>query len=81
MVQASLILLLGLGFAYVQGCTVKDDVENLISVGYFTDEKGTAVDKIEVKMKDGGKFVNLMEGSCSGRDKRSKEVDVKYRVC
>ena len=76
MVQAGLLLLLGL--AYAQGCTFKEDAQNLLSVGYHTDGDGnTAVDKIEVKMADKGKFVNLME-ECT--NPRSKEINVQYRA-
>jgi len=77
--QASLLLLLGLvALAYVRGCTFKEDAKDLISVGYQTDGEGnTAVDKIEVKMADRGKFVNLMEG-CT--NPRSKEINVQYRI-
>jgi len=76
--QVSLLLLLGLvAFAYVRACTFKEDAKDLISVGYQTDGEFTAVDKIEVKMGDRGKFVNLMEG-CT--NPRSKEINVEYRV-
>jgi len=77
--EASLLLLLGLvSLAYVQGCTFKENAKDLISVGYDTDgDDNTAVDKIEVKMVDRGKFVNLMEG-CT--NPRSKEINVEYRV-
>jgi len=74
--QASLLLLLGL--AYAQGCTFKENAKDLLSVGYHTDGDGnTAVDKIEVKMADRGKFVNLME-ECT--NPRSKEINVQYRA-
>jgi len=77
--QASLLLLLGVAsLAYVQGCTFKENAKELISVGYFTDPEGnTAVDRIEVKMKDGGKFSNLMEGC---RRLKGKEINVQYRA-
>merc|ERR1712110_26243 len=74
--QASLLLLLGL--AYAQGCTFKENAKDLLSVGYHTDGDGnTAVDKIEVKMDDRGKFVNLME-ECT--NPRSKDINVQYRA-
>ena len=75
---AKILLLLGLvALAYVRACTFKDDAKDLISVGYQTDGEFTAVDKIEVKMADRGKFVNLMEG-CT--NPRSKEINVEYRI-
>jgi len=77
--QASILLLLG-SLAFVKGCTFKENAENLISVGYYTDQDGnTAVDRIEVKMGDGGKFVNLMEG-CKRQEVRSKKIEAQYRV-
>ena len=77
--QANLLLLLGLAsLAYIQGCTFKENAQDLISVGYHTDGDGnTAVDKIEVKMKDRGKFDNLMDGC---KRPRSKEIVVQYRT-
>jgi len=77
--EASLLLLLGI-VAIVQGCTFKENAQDLLSVGYHTDEDGnTAVDKIEVKMVDRrGKFVNLMEEGCT--NPRSKEINVQYRA-
>jgi len=75
--QASILLLLG-SLAFVKGCTFKENAEGLISVGYFTDRDGnTAVDRIEVKMRDRGKFVNLMDGCTRPR---SKKIKVEYRV-
>ena len=71
------MFLLTLSLAYVQGCTLKDNAEDLISVGYFTDEEGTAVDRIEVKMRDGGKFENLMD-DCTRKETRSKKIEVQY---
>jgi len=79
--RASFLLLLSLAsLGFVQGCTLKENAKALISVGYFTDWEGkTAVDRIEVKMVDKGKFVNLMEeGSCT--NPRSKEISVQFRV-
>ena len=77
--QARLLLLLGVAsVAYVQGCTFKENAKELISVGYPTDAEGNAaVDRIEVKMKDGGKFSNLME-RCGSL--RGKEINVQYRA-
>jgi len=78
--QAGLLLLLGtVSLAYVRGCTFKENAKSLISVAYHTDgDDNTAVDKIEVKMVDRGKFVNLMEEGCT--NPRSKEINVEYRV-
>jgi len=75
-----LLSLASLGYVQVQGCALKENAKALISVGYFTDWEGkTAVDRIEVKMVDKGKFVNLMEeGSCT--NPRSKEISVQFRV-
>ena len=78
--QASLILLIGfVSLAYVQGCTFKENARELIAVDYFTDALGnTAVDRIEVKMKDRRKFVNLMKEGCT--NPRNKEINVQYRA-
>jgi len=79
--RTSFLLLLSLAsLGFVKGCTLKENAKALISVGYFTDWEGkTAVDRIEVKMVDKGKFVNLMEeGSCT--NPRSKEISVQFRV-
>jgi len=74
-----LLILASLGF--VQGCTLKENAKALMSVGYFTDREGkTAVDRIEVKMVDKGKFVTLMEEEGSCTNPRSKEISVQYRV-
>jgi len=78
--QTSFLLLLGLvPLASVQGCTFKDNAQDMLSVGYHTDRDGnTAVDKIEVKMIDNkGKFVDLMEGCTKPR---TKEISVDYRA-
>jgi len=76
-----LLSLASLGYVQVQGCALKENAKALISVGYFTDWEGkTAVDRIEVKMVDKGKFVNLMEEEDSCTNPRSKEISVQYRV-
>jgi hypothetical protein len=77
--KASLLLLIGLAsLAYVQGCTFKENAKELISVGYFTDTDGnTAVDRIEVQMKEKEKFENLMDGCTRPR---AKKIKVQYRV-
>merc|ERR1712130_255270 len=69
------LLLLTLSLAYVQGCTLKDNAKELISVGYFTDEQGTAVDRIEVKMRDGCRTTAKEKGTrkstyCTGPKER-----------
>merc|ERR1712130_161983 len=73
------LLLFTLSLAYVQGCTLKSNAEDLISVGYFTYEQDTAVDRNEVKMRDEGKFENLME-DCTRKETRSKKIEVQYRA-
>ena len=59
---SAILLILGVT-AYVQGlCTFKEGAENLVSVDYWTDEDGnTAVDRIQVKMRN-GKYLDLMDG-------------------
>merc|ERR1712212_248484 len=78
--QASFLLVLSVAsLGFVQGCTLKENAKDLISVVYFTDWEGkTAVDRIEVKIEDKGKFVNMVEEGCE--NPRSKEISVQYRV-
>ena len=60
-------------------CSFKEGAEDLVSVGYWTDEDGnTAVDRIQVKMKDRkGKYVDLIEGC---EKTRNKVINVLFRV-
>jgi len=77
--ESFLLLLSVASIGFVRGCTLKENAKALISAGYFTDWEGkTAVDRIEVKMMDKGKFVNLLEEGCT--NPRSKYISVQYQV-
>ena len=75
---SAILLLLGVT-AYVQGlCTFKEGAENLVSVDYYDELGNTAVDRIQVKIKDRkGKYVDLIEGC---EKTRNKVINVLYRV-
>ena len=78
LVLPTLLGLVAVSFAQHK-CSFKEGAEDLVSVGYWTDEDGsTAVDRIQVKMKDRkGKYVDLIEGC---EKTKNKVINVLFRV-